>query len=98
MGKVLTYSLEGNPSRVFMSIRVKGLEKHMVFDGDSKEGEFCQRYPNTRMELRGLYSIDDSMLSIFVTDMPEDHTIQVVDDLFEGLVRRTMDERPSERI
>lgn len=86
MGKIFTYGMEGDPSHRFLEMRSRAVEDHMVFDGNEYEGEFCKSFPHTCMELKGLYSIDDGMLSIFVTEVPEDVNIDSVEDLFQDLV------------
>jgi hypothetical protein len=86
MGRVLTYPLEGEPSRRFLEMRVRGPEEHLMFDGDEREGEFCKRYPHACMELRGLYSIEESMLSIFLTEVPEGHFMDRVESMFLKLI------------
>jgi hypothetical protein len=85
-GKILTYDMEGDPSRRFLRVRSKAIEDHLVFDGDEHEGEFCKRFPNTCMEIRGLYSIDQGVLSVYVTQVPEGQTIEGLEDLFEQLM------------
>jgi hypothetical protein len=87
MGKVLTYTLEGDPSRRFMELRMRAVEDHLVFDGNEHEGEFCKQYPHSCMMLRGLYSLDDGMLSIYVTDVPEGQTMKSVEDWFGEIVK-----------
>jgi hypothetical protein len=86
MGKFLTYPLEGEPSRRFHELRVRASEEHLMFDGDEHEGEFIKRFPHASMELRGLYSIDDNMLSISLTEVPEGHTLERVENMFLDLL------------
>jgi hypothetical protein len=90
MGKVLTYDLEGDSAHKFFEMRLKGVEDHLVFDGDEAEGEFCQRFPQTCMELRGLYSIDDNVLSIYLTDVPEGYSIRGIEKMFDDLVKSSV--------
>jgi hypothetical protein len=91
MGRVLTYLIEEEPSKALMGMRVRGVDSHLVFEGDEAEGEFSKRYPTTSMELRGLYSIEDDMLSIIITRMPEEETLEGVRDLFQGLLESPAD-------
>ena len=63
-------------------MRVRASEEHLMFDGDEHEGEFCKKYPHACMDLRGLYSIDDSMLSISLTEVPEGHALESVEAMF----------------
>ena len=86
MGRVLTYLIEEEASKALMGMRVRGIDRHIVFDGDEAEGEFSKRYPATSMELRGLYTIDNDMLSIIITDMPEEETLEGVSEMFQGLL------------
>lgn len=85
-GKVFTYHMEGDPSRWFLDMRSKAVEDHLVFEGDEHEGEFCQRFPHTCMEIKGLYSIDDGMMSVYVTEVPEGYSTENVEDLFRELL------------
>jgi hypothetical protein len=93
MGRVLTYLIEEEPSKALLGMRMKGVDNHLTFDGDEAEGEFSKRYPQTSMELRGLYTIDDDMLSIIITDMPEEETFEGVKEMFQGLL-----EGPADRL
>jgi len=86
MGRVLTYLLEEEPTKALMGLRLRGIDHHMVFDGDESEGEFCKRYPETEMELRGLYTMDDGMLSVVLTDVPDEVPHHEVEGMFEKLV------------
>lgn len=86
MGRVLTYLIEEESKKALMGLRLRGIDQHVVFDGDEYEGEFTKRYPETEMELRGLYSIDDGMLSVVLTDVPDDVTHHEVEGMFEELV------------
>ncbi len=86
MGSFLTYPLEGEPSRRFFDLRVRASEEHLIFDGDEREGEFCKKYPHACMDLKGLYSIEDSMLSISLTEIPEGHALEKVEDMFLNLL------------
>lgn len=87
MGRVLTYLLEEEPTKALMGLRLRGIDHHLVFDGDESEGEFLKRFPETTMELRGLYTIDDGMLSVVLTDVPDDVHHSEVESMFEELVR-----------
>lgn len=87
MGRVLTYTLEEEPSEAIMGMRLRGLDHHVVFDGDHREGEFSMRHPATEMELRGLYSLEEGMLSVVLTHVPEQVPHHEVEALFERLVR-----------
>lgn len=91
MGKVLTYDLKGDTAHRFMSMRMKGVEEHLVFEGDDTEGEFCQRFPQTCMEVRGLYSIEDNVLSIYLTQVPEGYTVKGIEAMFDELIRSSVD-------
>ncbi len=86
MGRVLTYLLEEEPRKVLMGLRLRGIDQHVVFDGDESEGEFCKRYPETSLEMKGLYTIDDGMLSVVLTDVPDDIQHSDVVSMFETLV------------
>lgn len=85
MSRVLTYDLEGETSRSFLDLRYRAADEHLIFRGDEREGEFCKSYPNTRMKLKGLYAVDDGLLSIILTDVPEGMPMDSVDRLFRGL-------------
>lgn len=87
-GNVFTYDIEGEPSSRFLRLRSRAVEDHLVFDGDEYEGEFCKRFPHTCMEIKGLYSIDDGMMSVFVTEVPEGYSMESVDDLFRDLLEK----------
>jgi hypothetical protein len=86
MGRVLTYQIEEEPSKALMGMRLRGIDHHVVFDGNDYEGEFCKRYPETRLELRGLYTIDEGLLSVVLTDVPEDCDHDDVEYMFEKMV------------
>ena len=86
MGRVLTYLLEEEPSKALNGIRLRGIDHHVVFEGDEVEGEFYRRFPETSLELRGLYTIDDGMLSVVLTDVPDDYPHHEVESLFEKIV------------
>jgi hypothetical protein len=86
MGRVLTYLLEEESKKALMGLRLRGIDHHLVFDGDDSEGEFTKRYPETEMEMRGLYSIDEGMLSVVLTHVPEDVHHSEVEAMFEELV------------
>jgi len=86
MGRVLTYLLEEEPTKAIMGLRLRGIDHHVVFDGDESEGEFTKRYPYSEMELRGLYTLDDGILSVVLTDVPEDVPHHEVEGMFEELV------------
>jgi hypothetical protein len=87
MGRVLTYLLEEEPTKALMGLRLRGIDHHLVFDGDESEGEFLKRFPETAMELRGLYTIDDGMLSVVLIDVPDDIKHSEVESMFEEMVR-----------
>ena len=70
-------------------MRVRATEDHLIFNGDEREGEFCKHYPHACMELRGVYAIEDSMLSIFVTDVPEGLTMKKVEEMFHSIVEES---------
>ena len=91
MGRVLTYLIDEEPSKALLGMRMKGVDNHLVFEGDESEGEFSKRYPATSMELRGLYTIDADMLSIVITDMPEQETLEGVREMFQGLLEGPAD-------
>lgn len=86
MGRVLTYLLEEEPTKALMGLRLRGIDHHMVFDGDESEGEFSKRYPETELELRGLYTLDDGMLSVVLTDVPSGVPHHEVEGMFEDLL------------
>lgn len=85
-GKVFAYCIEGDAVRSFMDMRLRAVEDHLVFSGDHREGEFCQRFPATGLQLRGLYSIDDNVMSVVLTELPEGHPPEAVQGLFQQLV------------
>ncbi|UCC93251.1 MAG: hypothetical protein JSW25_00815 [Thermoplasmata archaeon] len=86
MGRVLTYQLEEEPRKALMGLRLRGIDHHVVFEGTESEGEFLKRFPETSMELKGLYSLDDGMLSLVLTDVPDEVHHSEVEDMFEDLV------------
>ena len=86
MGRVLTYLLEEEPTKALMGLRLRGIDHHVVFDGDESEGEFLKRYPETSLEMKGLYTIDDGMLSVVLIDVPGDIHHSDVESMFETLV------------
>jgi hypothetical protein len=86
MGRVLTYQIEEESKKALMGLRLRGIDQHVVFDGDESEGEFTKRYPETERELRGLYTIDDGMLSVVLTDVPDGVPHNEVEGMFEELV------------
>ena len=88
MSTVLTYDLEGEASRRFLDLRSLAVDEHLVFKGDHREGEFSKSYPHTRIKLRGLYSLEDGLLSIILTDVPRDVPLDHVDIMFRRLVER----------
>ena len=85
MSRVLTYDLEGETSRRFLDLRYRAADEHMFFRGNEREGEFYKSYPDTPMQLKGLYAVDDGLLSIILTDVPEEIPMDSVERLFRGL-------------
>ena len=69
-----------------MGMRLRGLDHHVVFDGNESEGEFSKRFPETDLEMRGLYTFDEDMLSVVITHVPELHADHDVEGMFEELV------------
>ncbi len=86
MGRVLTYLLEDEPARALIGMRLRGIDHHLVFDGDEYEGEFWKRFPETQLEMRGLYTMDDGMLSVVITHVPDEHRDHDVEGMFDELV------------
>jgi hypothetical protein len=86
MGRVLTYLIEEEPRRAFLGMRLRGIDHHVVFDGNESEGEFSKRFPGTELELRGLYTFDEGMLSVILTDVPHEHRDHDVEGMFDELV------------
>lgn len=91
MGRVLTYTLEEEPREALMGMRFRGIDQHVVFEGDHREGEFSMRHPSTEMELRGLYSMEEGMLSVVLTHVPDLVSHREVEAMFERLVRPPVD-------
>jgi len=91
MGRVLTYLIEEEPREALMGMRLRGLDHHLVFDGDHREGEFSMRHPETAMELQGLYSMEDGMLCVVLTQVPEQVPHHEVEAMFERLLRPPAD-------
>jgi hypothetical protein len=67
-------------------MRLRGIDHHVVFDGNDSEGEFSKRFPETELELRGLYTFDEGMLSVILTDVPQEHRDHDVESMFDELV------------
>lgn len=86
MSTVLTYDLEGEASRRFLDLRSLAVDEHLIFKGDHREGEFSKTYPHTRTKLRGLYSLEDGLLAIILTDVPRGVPVDDVDTMFRRLV------------
>jgi hypothetical protein len=86
MGRVLTYLLKEEPRRALHGMRLRGIDHHLVFDGNESEGEFHKRFPETQMELRGLYTMDDGMLSVIITHVPDEHQDHDVEGMFEEVL------------
>ncbi len=86
MGRVLTYIIEEEPAKALIGLRLRGLDHHVVFDGNESEGEFHKHYPDTNLELRGLYSFDDGMLSVMLTDVPKEVQHHEVEGMFEKIL------------
>jgi hypothetical protein len=86
MGRVLTYLIEEESKKALMGLRLRGIDHHVVFEGDETEGEFTKRYPETELEMRGLYSIEEGMLSVLLTDVPPEVQHSEVEGMFEELV------------
>lgn len=87
MGRVLTYQLDEEPNRALMGMRLRGLDYHLVFHGDDSEGEFSKHFPETELEMRGLYTFDSGMLSVILTHVPEEHRDHDVEGMFEEVLR-----------
>lgn len=86
MGRVLTYILEEEPNKALVGLRLRGLDHHVVFDGDESEGEFHKHYPGTDAEMKGLYTIDEGMMSLVLTRVPADAMDHEVEGLFKELM------------
>lgn len=87
MGRVLTYMIEEEPIRALHHMRLRGIDNHLVFDGNEREGEFCKRFPETEMEMRGLYTIDEGILSVVITHVPERHRDHDVEGMFDKVLQ-----------
>ena len=90
MGRVLTYQLEKEPSQTLMGMRMRGIDHHVVFSGNSSEGEFSKRFPETELELKGLYTMDDGMLSVILTEVPDEHRDHDTEGMFDQILEGTI--------
>jgi hypothetical protein len=87
MGRVLTYLIEEEPTRALLGMRLRGIDHHLVFDGNESEGEFSKRFPETQLEMRGLYTLDEGIMSVVITHVPFEHRDHDVEGMFQEVLR-----------